>query len=116
VSVGAVVLCGGESGRMGRPKAWLPFGGSRHPHPERLAAIRNPLAKRWVSGNPDFGEATDRSSCLFKRSVSGNQRWVSGNPEVVDADVLDQPLRPGGPVIGNRLAIAPLPLIRCLTR
>ena len=27
---GAVVLCGGESRRMGRPKAWLPFG------PERL--------------------------------------------------------------------------------
>jgi molybdopterin-guanine dinucleotide biosynthesis protein A len=24
--VGAVVLCGGESRRMGRPKAWLPFG------------------------------------------------------------------------------------------
>ena len=23
---GAVVLCGGESRRMGRPKAWLPFG------------------------------------------------------------------------------------------
>lgn len=23
----AVVLCGGESSRMGRPKAWLPFGG-----------------------------------------------------------------------------------------
>jgi molybdenum cofactor guanylyltransferase len=26
MSVGAVVLCGGESRRMGRPKAWLPFG------------------------------------------------------------------------------------------
>lgn len=25
--LGAVVLCGGESSRMGRPKAWLPFGG-----------------------------------------------------------------------------------------
>lgn len=25
--LGAVVLCGGESKRMGRPKAWLPFGG-----------------------------------------------------------------------------------------
>jgi molybdenum cofactor guanylyltransferase len=24
--LGAVVLCGGESRRMGRPKAWLPFG------------------------------------------------------------------------------------------
>src|SRR5579871_6029338 len=24
---GGVVLCGGRSSRMGRPKAWLPFGG-----------------------------------------------------------------------------------------
>ena len=24
--LGAVVLCGGRSSRMGRPKAWLPFG------------------------------------------------------------------------------------------
>ena len=26
MSVAAVILCGGESRRMGRPKAWLPFG------------------------------------------------------------------------------------------
>jgi molybdenum cofactor guanylyltransferase len=26
LNVGAVVLCGGRSSRMGRPKAWLPFG------------------------------------------------------------------------------------------
>lgn len=25
--LGAVILCGGKSSRMGRPKAWLPFGG-----------------------------------------------------------------------------------------
>src|SRR5262245_66061476 len=24
--VGGIVLCGGKSSRMGRPKAWLPFG------------------------------------------------------------------------------------------
>jgi molybdenum cofactor guanylyltransferase len=30
MDLGAVVLCGGESRRMGVPKAWLPFG------PERL--------------------------------------------------------------------------------
>ena len=30
MTLGAVVLCGGESRRMGSPKAWLPFG------PERL--------------------------------------------------------------------------------
>jgi molybdenum cofactor guanylyltransferase len=27
MNVAGVVLCGGRSGRMGRPKAWLPFGG-----------------------------------------------------------------------------------------
>jgi molybdopterin-guanine dinucleotide biosynthesis protein A len=27
VQVGGIVLCGGQSSRMGRPKAWLPFGG-----------------------------------------------------------------------------------------
>jgi molybdenum cofactor guanylyltransferase len=30
MKLGAVILCGGESRRMGQPKAWLPFG------PERL--------------------------------------------------------------------------------
>ena len=29
MSLGAVILCGGESRRMGEPKAWLPFGGER---------------------------------------------------------------------------------------
>src|SRR5262249_20887164 len=29
MSLGAVILCGGESRRMGRPKAWLPFGSER---------------------------------------------------------------------------------------
>lgn len=29
MNLGAVVLCGGESRRMGRPKAWLPFGSER---------------------------------------------------------------------------------------
>src|SRR5205085_4657886 len=27
VRTAGVVLCGGQSSRMGRPKAWLPFGG-----------------------------------------------------------------------------------------
>lgn len=29
MSLGAIILCGGESWRMGRPKAWLPIGGER---------------------------------------------------------------------------------------
>src|SRR6185312_15898389 len=27
MSLGGIILCGGQSRRMGRPKAWLPFGG-----------------------------------------------------------------------------------------
>ena len=27
MTVGGIVLCGGQSKRMGRPKAWLPFAG-----------------------------------------------------------------------------------------
>src|SRR5438445_8494260 len=27
MQVGGIILCGGQSKRMGRPKAWLPFGG-----------------------------------------------------------------------------------------
>src|SRR5437667_11640513 len=27
MNVGGIVLCGGQSKRMGRPKAWLPFAG-----------------------------------------------------------------------------------------
>ena len=27
LKVGGIVLCGGQSKRMGRPKAWLPFAG-----------------------------------------------------------------------------------------
>jgi molybdenum cofactor guanylyltransferase len=29
MSLGAIILCGGQSRRMGRSKAWLPFGGER---------------------------------------------------------------------------------------
>src|SRR4051794_18935805 len=29
MTLGAVVLCGGQSRRMGQPKAWLPFGSER---------------------------------------------------------------------------------------
>jgi molybdopterin-guanine dinucleotide biosynthesis protein A len=36
MSLGAVILCGGRSRRMGRPKAWLPFG----PEPLLARVIR----------------------------------------------------------------------------
>ena len=43
---GALILCGGESRRMGRPKAWLPFGaGTMLGHVvERLSTVCDPIA------------------------------------------------------------------------
>jgi hypothetical protein len=62
--------------------------GSRHPHSERLAAVRIPLGKRWASGNPN-------GACLAIRQPeragvwqpsgnpnsgsNGGERWVSGS-------------------------------------
>ena len=39
LTTGGIVLCGGRSSRMGRPKAWLPFGTELMLPRERLAAM-----------------------------------------------------------------------------
>lgn len=44
--VGAVVLCGGQSRRMGRPKAWLPFG--REVMLERVVRLVGTVARPIV--------------------------------------------------------------------
>ena len=48
IRVGGIVLCGGQSTRMGRPKAWLPFAGELMPHPppefHTVQPARAPLA------------------------------------------------------------------------
>jgi len=46
MSVGAVVLCGGQSRRMGRPKAWLPFGPERML--ERVVRLAGSVARPIV--------------------------------------------------------------------
>jgi molybdopterin-guanine dinucleotide biosynthesis protein A len=44
MNVGGIVVCGGQSKRMGRPKAWLPFAGEiMLPRILRLLAEVNPL-------------------------------------------------------------------------
>ena len=46
LNLGAVVLCGGESRRMGEPKAWLPFG------PERMLQRVVRVVGGAVEGGP----------------------------------------------------------------
>ena len=46
MSVAAVILCGGESRRMGRPKAWLRFGGETML--ERIARLAGTVAQPIV--------------------------------------------------------------------
>jgi molybdopterin-guanine dinucleotide biosynthesis protein A len=46
MTLGAVVLCGGQSRRMGQPKAWLPFG------PERLLQRVVRLVGAGIDGGP----------------------------------------------------------------
>ena len=46
MSVAAVILCGGESRRMGRPKAWLPFGDERML--ERVVRLAGTVARPIV--------------------------------------------------------------------
>src|SRR4051794_27766060 len=46
MTLGAVVLCGGQSRRMGEPKAWLAFG------PERLLQRVVRLVGAGVGGGP----------------------------------------------------------------
>jgi molybdopterin-guanine dinucleotide biosynthesis protein A len=46
MSLGAVILCGGESRRMGRAKAWLPFGDERML--QRVARLAGTVARPIV--------------------------------------------------------------------
>ena len=49
MNVAGIVLCGGRSSRMGRPKAWLPFAGELMLPRERLQEMIEAYyrARRW---------------------------------------------------------------------
>src|SRR4051812_40263459 len=55
--LGAVVLCGGQSRRMGQPKAWLPFG------PERLLQRVVRLIGRGLGDGPIVVVAAPGQDC-----------------------------------------------------
>jgi molybdopterin-guanine dinucleotide biosynthesis protein A len=57
MTLGAVVLCGGQSRRMGQPKAWLPFG------PERLLQRVVRLVSKGIDGGPIVVVAAAGQDC-----------------------------------------------------
>ena len=46
ITVGGIILCGGQSSRMGRPKPWLPFG--NEPMLQRVVRIMNEVVRPVV--------------------------------------------------------------------
>jgi molybdopterin-guanine dinucleotide biosynthesis protein A len=52
MQTGGIVLCGGQSKRMGRPKAWLPLGGERM-LPRVVRLLREVVAPIVVVAAPD---------------------------------------------------------------
>ena len=83
MSLGAVVLCGGESRRMGSPKAWLSFGPERLlPRVVRLVGtVANPVVVVAAAGQelPDLpGEiAVIRDPVAGRGPLPGGWRPVS---------------------------------------
>jgi molybdopterin-guanine dinucleotide biosynthesis protein A len=73
MTLGAVVLCGGQSRRMGQPKAWLPFG------PERLLQRVVRLIASGIDGGPIVVVAAPGQDCPpLPPSVSIVRDEVSG--------------------------------------
>jgi len=106
VKLGAVILCGGESRRMGRPKAWLPFG--RETMLQRvvrlvgLAAGVGPIAVVAAPGQdlpplPDHVTVV-RDNVCGRGPLQGLAAGLAGLPDDVDlvyASATDVPfLRP----------------------
>ena len=72
-ALGAVVLCGGQSRRMGQPKAWLEFG------PERLLQRVVRLVESGTGGGPVVVVAAPGQDCPpLPRAVTVVRDEVSG--------------------------------------
>jgi molybdopterin-guanine dinucleotide biosynthesis protein A len=86
--LGAVVLCGGQSRRMGRPKAWLPFG------PEFLLQRVVRLVGSGVGDGPIVVVAADGQEC----------------PPLPDAvTIVRDPVAGRGPLQGLAAGLSALP-------
>jgi molybdenum cofactor guanylyltransferase len=90
MSPGALVLCGGESRRMGRPKAWLPFGRERML--QRVARLVGAVAQPVIvvaASDQELPElapdvAIVRDSIAGRGPLQGLAAGLSALPETVE--------------------------------
>ena len=101
MNIGGVVLCGGQSRRMGRPKAWLPFGNEvmLQRVARILARVADPVLVVSAAGQPlpslpdgvevVQDEVPDQGPL---RALASGLRQLSGRVEAVYASSCDVPL------------------------
>ena len=75
-NIAAVILCGGESRRMGRPKAWLPFGDSDVQQVVRLVAlVARPIVVVAGQGLPSCRSPTSAWYAISWRAAVRCKGW-----------------------------------------
>ncbi|MFO0893037.1 MAG: NTP transferase domain-containing protein [Isosphaeraceae bacterium] len=77
MTIAAVILCGGESRRMGRPKAWLPFAGELML--QRVVRLISTVADPLVVG-PHPSRCCRRSSIAVARDLVRGRGPLQGSP------------------------------------
>ncbi len=89
-SPGAMILCGGESRRMGRSKAWLPFGGERMLQRvvRLIGTVAQPVVVVAASGQelPELAQdvAIVRDSIAGRGPLQGLAAGLAALPETVE--------------------------------
>ena len=89
-TLGGIVLCGGQSHRMGQPKAWLPFGSERllQRVVRRLGSVVDRLVVVGESGQdlPDLPGQVEvvRDSAFRQGPLRGLATGLAALPESVD--------------------------------
>ena len=101
MNIGGVVLCGGQSRRMGRPKAWLPFGNEvmLQRLARILARVVDPVLVVSAAGQrlPSLPDGVEVVQDEIPgqgplRALASGLRLLSGRVEAVYASSCDVPL------------------------